>query len=162
MSKRLLAMLCWTAAALIGNAELAKAELIGRYQCNIVGAAIPEPVGDRNGHSILTYSYSCVGVEGVLKDAVVTAFAAAEWDGPKTTTAAALGVHRVPGGAAIAQVLEGTGSVILKEGKPVGTEMSGKTVFKFASGTLAALSGKTVSFVSKSTGLNRFEIVFTD
>jgi hypothetical protein len=146
----------------MGNVGLAQAEIIGRYQCNIVGPAAPEPLGDRNGHSILSYSYSCVGVDGVLKDAVVTAFTVVEWDGPKTSTATALGVHRAPGGAAIAQVLEGAGSVIMKDGKPVGTELSGKTAFKFASGTLAALSGKTVNFASKSTGLNRFEIVFAD
>ncbi|MBR0848534.1 hypothetical protein JQ543_12350 [Bradyrhizobium diazoefficiens] len=162
MSKSVLVGLFCSATMLAGLAGSAQAEIIGRYQCNIVGPAVPEPLGDRNGHSLLNYPYSCVGVEGLLKDAVVTAFSAAEWDGPKTTSIAALGVHRAPGGAAIAQVLEGTQSIIMKDGKPVGTEGSGKTLFKFASGTLAALAGKTVNFNSKSTGLNRFEILFTD
>lgn len=162
MTKRLFAGLFLAAAVLISSAGMSKAELIGRYQCNIVGPAIPEPVGDRSGHHILSYSYSCVGIEGILKDAVVTASSVSEWDGLKTKTTAALGVHRAPGGAAIGQLLEGAGSVIIKDEKPVGTEMSGKSVFKFASGTLAPLSGKTVNFVSKSTGLNRFEMLFTD
>ena len=162
MRKRFIVTFACTAAMVTGAAGLAHAEIIGRYQCNIVGTSIPEPLGDRNGHSILNYSYSCVGVEGLLKDAVVSAFSVAEWDGPKTTSLAALGVHRAPGGAAIGQVLEGNQSIVMKDGKPVGTEGSGKTLFKFASGTLSALAGKTVNFNSKSTGLNRFEIVFSD
>jgi hypothetical protein len=162
MAKRVFVGLFCIGITLTGATGLAQAEIIGRYQCNIVGTAVPEPLGDRNGHSLVNYSYSCVGVEGLLKDAVVTAFSAAEWDGPKTTIIAAMGVHRAPGGAAIGEVLEGTQSIIMKDGKPVGTEGSGKTLFKFASGTLAALAGKTVNFNSKSTGPNRFEIAFTD
>lgn len=49
---------------------------------------------------------------------LVTAFSAAEWDGPKTTTLTALGVHRAPGGTAIGQALESIESVIMKDGKP--------------------------------------------
>ena len=98
MTKRLFVTLFCTAATLIGTAGLAQAELIGRYQCNVIGTAVPEPLGDRNGHSIVNFGYSCVGVEGLLKDAVVTAFSASEWDGPKTTTVTALAVHRAPGG----------------------------------------------------------------
>jgi hypothetical protein len=162
MMKRIVGTLVCIAAFLFGTAGLAQAEIIGRYQCNIVGTAVQEPLGDRNGHNMVNYGYSCVGVEGLLKDAVVTAFSAAEWDGPKIITVTAMGVHRAPGGIAVGQVLEGIGSAIMKDGKPVGTEASGKTVFKFASGTLTALSGKTVNFVNKSTGLNRFELVFTD
>ena len=50
----------------------------------------------------------------------------------------------------------------MKDGKPAGTESSGKAVFKFASGTLAAISGKTVKFTSKPTGVGRFELEFAD
>jgi hypothetical protein len=66
------------------------------------------------------------------------------------------------GGLAVTQMLEGAGSIILKDGKPAGWETSGKSVFKFASGSLAALAGKTVSYTSKLTGLNRFSIEFAD
>ena len=103
---------------------------------------------------------SCIGVERLLNEAVVTAFSAVEW----TVLTQQSPLHWVfaPGGAAIGQLLEGTGCATMKEGKPVGNEFSGKTVFNFASGTLAALAGKTVNFNDKSTGPNRFEIVFTD
>jgi hypothetical protein len=46
--------------------------------------------------------------------------------------------------------------------RTAGTESSGKAVFKFASGTLATISGKTVKFTSKPTGLGRFDLEFVD
>jgi hypothetical protein len=49
----------------------------------------------------------------------------------------------------------------MKEGKPAGNESSGKAVFKFASGALAALSEKAVRFESKPTGVGRFSLEFT-
>jgi hypothetical protein len=49
----------------------------------------------------------------------------------------------------------------MKDGKPAGNESSGKGLFKFASGTLAALSGKAVRFETKPTGVGRFSIEFT-
>ena len=98
----------------------------------------------------------------LLKDAVATAVSVSEWDGPKGTYLATLGLHRAPGGFAVAQLLEGTGSVVMKDGKPAGSQASGKTVFKFASGTLAAFSGRTVNFTTKPVGLGRFELEFKD
>jgi hypothetical protein len=50
----------------------------------------------------------------------------------------------------------------MKDGKPIGAESTGKTVFKFASGSLAALSGRTVNFTTKPVGLGRFELEFKD
>ena len=49
----------------------------------------------------------------------------------------------------------------MKDGKPVGNDVSGKGVFKFASGPLAALSGKAVKFESKPIGVNRFSLEVT-
>ena len=72
------------------------------------------------------------------------------------------GIHRAAGGFAVTQMLEGTGSIVVKYGKPVGNTSAGKAIFKFASGALAALSGKTVKFASKSTGFNRFELEFAE
>jgi hypothetical protein len=50
----------------------------------------------------------------------------------------------------------------MKDGKVAGFETSGKTVFKFSSGTLAALSGKIVKFTTKSAGVGRFNTELTD
>jgi hypothetical protein len=138
----------------------ARSETIGRYECNIIGTTAQEPIGD--GHVLTSFQYSCFGVDGVLKGAVVTGVTSSEWDGPKGTYIASIGFHRAPGGLAIGQLTEGIGSVVMKDGKPVSTESSGKTLFKFASGTLASLSGKTVKFSTKLTGPNRFELEFTE
>ena len=162
MCKRLIAAFFCSALGLIGASGFALAETIGRYECNTFGTASQEPIGDRNGHQLSAVQFSCLGVDGVLKGAVYTATSITEWDGPRGTYLLTGGVHRAPGGLAVTQTLEGTGSILLKDGKPVGWENSGKSIFKFASGTLAALAGKTVKFTSKGKGLNRFDIEFTD
>ena len=101
-------------------------------------------------------------MDGLLNGTVNTGISISEWDGPKGTYLASIGLHRAPGGFAIGQLLEGTGSIVMKDDKVVGSEGSGKTLFKFASGTLAAISGKTVKWTSKPVGLGRFELEFTD
>jgi hypothetical protein len=83
-------------------------------------------LGDRDEQRPSAFTNTCIGVEGLVKDAVVTAFSATEWDGPITINVSALVVYRAPGGTAFAQALEATGSVVTKEGKPVGTELTGK------------------------------------
>jgi hypothetical protein len=146
MCKRLSATFVCSAFSLIAATGFALADTIGRYQCANIGAIAQEPLGDRDGHVMLSFEYSCQGVDGLLKEAVSTAFSVGEWDGPKGTLLASLGLHRAPGGFAVGQLLEGTASVVMKDGKPIGAESTGKTIFKFASGTLAALSGRTVNF----------------
>jgi hypothetical protein len=162
MRKRLTATLVCSALSLIAATGLARADTIGRYQCGVIGAIAQEPIGDRDGHVMLSFEYSCQGVDGLLKEAVVTAVSVSEWDGPKGTCLASLGLHRAPGGFAVGQLLECSASLVMKDGKPIGAESSGKTVFKFASGTLASLSGKTVKFTTKPVGVGRFELEFTD
>ena len=76
-----------------------------------------------------------------------------KWDGPKSTFLAASTTQRVLGGLAVGQLLEGNGSIVIKDGKPLGQEASGKAMIKFASGPLASLSG--LKWVSKPTGSNR-------
>ena len=162
MCKRLTATFVCSALSLIAATGFARADIIGRYQCAVIGVIAQEPIGDRDGHAMVSVEYSCQGVDGLLKEAVSTAVSVSEWDGPKGTYLASLGLHRAPGGFAVGQLLEGTGSVVMKDGKPAGSEASGKTVFKFASGTLAALSGRTVNFTAKPVGVSRFELEFKD
>jgi len=162
MCKRFTATLVCSALSLLAATGFARADTIGRYQCAIIGAIAQEPIGDRDGHVLLSFEYSCLGVDGLLKEAVSTAVSVSEWDGPKGTYLASLGLHRAPGGFAVGQLLEGTGSIVMKDGKPAGSEASGKTVFKFAWGTLASLSGRTVNFTAKPVGVGRFELEFKD
>jgi hypothetical protein len=162
MSKRFIATFICSALSLIGASGFALAETIGRYECSVIGTASQEPIGDGNGHFLASLEYSCFGVDGLLKGDVHTASSASEWDGLQGTFLRGGGTHRGPGGLAVTQITEGTGSVVMKDGKPVGTDSSGKGVFKFASGSLKALSGRVFKFASKPTGLGRFELEFTD
>ncbi|KRR07911.1 hypothetical protein CQ12_25255 [Bradyrhizobium jicamae] len=161
MTKPFLATALCSALDLIGISGVTLADTIGRYECTAIVAA-REPLGDRNEHDIVSFQYTCRGVDGLLKEALVTAVSVSEWDGQKGTYLASLDLHHAPDGFAVGQVLEGTGSTVMEDGKAVGVDASGKTVFKFASGTLAALSGKTVKFTTKPAGFGRFELEFTD
>jgi hypothetical protein len=162
MSKRFITTFVCSALSSIGASGFAFAETIVRYECSNIGAISHEPIGDRTGHGLLSVQFSCFGVDGLLKGAVYTASNISEWDGPQGTFLLGSGIHRAPGGLAVTQLTEGTGSVVMKDGKPAGTESSGKAVFKFGSGTLAAISGKVVKFTSKSTGVGRFNLELTD
>jgi hypothetical protein len=162
MTRRFIVTSVYSALILIGASGFALADTIGRYECNIVGAANSEPIGDRSGHSLLNFQFSCFGVDGLVKGAVYSAIHVSEWEGPKGTFLLAGGIHRSVGGFAVTQMLEATVSSITKDGKPAGSASSGKAIFKFASGTLATISGKTVKFATKSIGLNRFELEFSE
>jgi len=154
-------LMCSALVSMVATGS-AYSDTIGRYECSIVGIGSPEPLGDRAGHGLLSYQFSCYGIDGLLKGAVYSAVHVSEWDGPQGNFLLAGGVHRVAGGFAVTQMTEGTGSVSTKDGKPAGVTASGKAVFKLGSGSLAALSGKAASFTSKVTGANRFELEFAD
>ena len=162
MTKRFITTFLCSALSSVGASGFAFAETIGRLECSIIGTASPEPIGGRTGHSLASVQFSCFGVDGLLKGAVSTGSNISEWDGPQGTFLSAGGNYRAPGGLAVTNSWKITGSVIMKDGEPVGAETSGKTIFKFASGTLAALSGKTVKFVSQPTGAGRFNLELTD
>ncbi len=129
---------------------------------NIMSAIGLEPIGDRDGHLLRSVDYSCVGVDGLLKGGVYTAISASEVDGLQVTFHLAGGVHRTAEGLAVVQSLEGTGSTVMQEGRPARFPASGKLIFKLASGTLAALSGKTFKWATKPIGFNRFDMEFGD
>jgi hypothetical protein len=64
------------------------------------------------------------------------------------------------GGRAVLQMIEA--SPVMKDGKLIANEPSGKGIVKFASGPFATLSGKTVKFVTKPVNPIRFTVAFTD
>ncbi len=161
MSKRLIASILLSTIGLIGPSGAALADLIGRYECNIIGPVGLEPIGDHEGHVLRSYDFSCQGVDGLLKGAVYTATSVSEIDGSQVTFHLGGGIHRAAGGLAVGQLLEGAGSAVVLDGRPRATA-SGKVTVKLASGTLAALSGKTLKWSAKPIGFNRFEMEFAD
>jgi len=50
-----------------------------------------------------------------------------------------------PGGLAVVQLTEGTGSVVMQDGTPAVLQAEGTVVCKPASGNLASLAGKTTA-----------------
>ena len=96
-----------------------------------------------------------------MKGAVYTGSSTSEWDGPQGTYLSGGGTVRAAGGLAVTQITEGKGSAVMKDGKPAGSESSGKALYKFASGPLAALSGKTVRWEAKPMGFGLFSIELT-
>lgn len=158
---RLAAALACSVLGLCGSG-FALADTIGKYECNVLGSNAPEPLGDRSGHGLVSYQFSCVGVDGLLKGAVYSAIHVSEWDGAQGKFLLAGGVHRIAGGFAVTQMQEGAGSLIVQDGKPVGSTGSGKAIFNLGSGTLASLSGKAAKFTAKSIAPGRFMLEFQD
>ncbi|MCP3397036.1 hypothetical protein [Bradyrhizobium sp. CCGB20] len=156
----LVALLCST-FGLIGMSGVARADAIGRYDCSTVATA-REPVGDRNEHDIISFQYTCRGVDGLFKNGIVAAISVAECDREKGTYLSSFGLHRLPDGFAAEQLLEGIGYIVLEDDKVVGVEAYGKTSFKFASGALEGLTEKAVNFTATPTGIGRFKLEFTD
>ena len=54
MRERLTATLVCSAFSLIAATGFACADTIGRYQCGVIGAIAQEPIGDRDGHVLLS------------------------------------------------------------------------------------------------------------
>ncbi|WP_445219989.1 hypothetical protein ACKWRH_07635 [Bradyrhizobium sp. Pa8] len=161
MTQPLLVTVLCSAFSLIGMSGTALADTIGRYDCTTMATA-REPVGDRNEHDIISFQYTCRGVDGLFKDAIVTAISVAERDNEEGTYLASFGLHRLPDGFAAEQLLEGIGYIVIEDDKAVGVEAYGKTSFKFASGTLESLAERTVKFAATPTGTGRFKLEFTD
>nr|GAJ37755.1 hypothetical protein BDOA9_0203730 [Bradyrhizobium sp. DOA9] len=132
-----------------------------RYSCTVEGSD-REPVGDRDGHLIVSLQYTCHVANGALKDSGITGLFVSEWSSEKQTYLASLDVHRALDGFAVSQLLEGIGSSLMEDNRAAGIAASGKTVFKFASGSLAVLSGRTVTFTTKPLDYRQFEMEFTD
>jgi hypothetical protein len=163
MDKRIIVTVVGSSLGLINASGFALAETVGRYDCSVVGAASQDPIGDKDGHRLTTVQYSCFGLDGMAKGAVYSGVSTSEWDGPKGTYLAGGGIIRAPQGLAITEIADGVGSAVMKDGKPAGNEASGKARIKFASGTLAELSGTAVRWEAKPAGFMRFSLeVMTD
>ncbi|AMA60194.1 hypothetical protein [Bradyrhizobium sp. CCGE-LA001] len=156
-----LCMVLCSALGLLGLHEIVLADSTRRYVCTIDGTD-REETGDPNGHVLISLQYTCHVADGLLKDAGITGLSVSEWDSEKGRYLASIDVYRARDGIAIGQLLEGTGSSGTEDNRAVGIAASGKMVFKFASGSLAALSGRTVKFTTKPLNPGQFELEFKD
>lgn len=145
MNCRAATLLCSILTVLIGS-QAAHANTIGRYECNMVNFFTQEPMGDRPDHNLSLLQYSCIGVDGLLKGALYSGSNTIEWDGTKGRIIVGGGIHRIPGGRLVTELTEGSVIAVMKDGKLIGTESSGKGIVKLAVGPFATLNGKTVKF----------------
>lgn len=69
-----------------------------------------ETVGDREGHVVTSFQYSCYRVDGFLKGDVATTVVAIERDGPAGTFLSLVKFQRETGGVAISQNIGAAGN----------------------------------------------------
>jgi hypothetical protein len=139
-------------AALTIVASPALAGSLAKYSCGVIGAPSPEGADKK----IVVASFVCHGTEGMVKDAVMTGRSI--FDVEKKVYLSGQNVIRSPGGLAVVQMVEGTRTY--DGDKWVSSQGKSKSVY--ASGTFAAMNGKTDSWVAKPDGFNHFTVEVSD
>ena len=123
-----------------------------KHTCMNVGPNLPEPLGDREGHAVSVADGSCMIEGGLLDGTVQTQHTIWEFDKGAMNILSGDGVSRKPGVAVAYRVTAGSLTYVMKDGKPVGWNASGKGVFTLATGAAAALAGKTFTWTGYATG----------
>ena len=93
--------------------------------CQDIGPSAPEPLGDREGHSILTATASCHVDSGFMSGGVLTGADIWEWNGPKAALLSASGVVRKPGGTLVYTETSATLELTMADGKMTGWSSRG-------------------------------------
>ena len=120
--------------------------------CQDIGPSAPEPLGDREGHSILTATASCHVDSGFMSGGVLTGADIWEWNGPRAALLSASGVVRKPGGTLVYTETSATLELTMADGKMTGWSLSGRGTYPVATGEAAPLAGKSYTFTGKPTG----------
>ena len=132
-------------------------EVILTTNCFQVGPAAPEPLGDHEGHAISVEQDVCVDKTGPFVGAVVTMTNVWEWNGPTATLVSSAGVARKPGANTAIQLTTGKIELTMVDGKVTGAVASGTGRWPIATGSVAALAGKSFTWTSKGIGPGQFE-----
>ncbi len=149
------------AIALMAVAPSAVAqESTSTLACQDVGVSAPEPLGDREGHSILTSQTSCRVDSGPVSGGVSTGTDIWEWNGPKAVLLSSSGVVRKPGATVVYLSTAGTLALTMTDGKVTGWTASGRGTYPVATGSAASLAGKSFTFTAKPTGPGQFAAEF--
>jgi hypothetical protein len=146
-----------TVAAMCGNAY-AQAVMPSKSMCANAGANGMEPVGDREGHAVQVSHGTCRLVGGPLDGAVMATNTIWEHDKGAAKALSGDGVIRKPGAMAAYRLSSGTFAFVMKDGKVAGWTASGKAMYTMATGTAAALAGKSFSWTAQPTGASEYVI----
>jgi len=128
------------------------------FTCQGLGSGAPEPLGDREGHTISVNEYTCLADSGPMSGAVATGTNIWEWDGPNAVQISDSGVERKPGATLVWRGMEGKIALTMADGKVTGWTGSAKGVDAIATGSAASLAGKPFTWTAKSTGPATFTI----
>ncbi|MEJ6022287.1 hypothetical protein [Ramlibacter sp. PS4R-6] len=126
-----------------------------------VGASPPEALAGREGQTFSVGNYVCNAESGPLEGATFTGSNIWHWNSGNATFVSGNGVARKPGAQAVYETTTGKMKLLMNGNQVVGFEGEGKGIYRVATGSAAALEGKTVSYKFKSTGPGRFEVVST-
>jgi hypothetical protein len=124
--------------------------------CQDIGPSAPEPLGDREGHSILTATVSCRVDSGFMSGGVLTGTDIWEWNGPKAVLLSGSGVVRKPGGTLVYAETSATLELTMADGKVTGWTASGRGTYPVAAGSAAFLAGKSYTLTAKSPFENAY------
>ncbi len=124
-----------------------------KLNCTNAGPNMPEPLRDRERHSIMVQTATCIHEGGAALDgAVSTQGVIWEHDASGARLLSGDAVGRKPGATTAVRITEGTLAWVVKDGKVVGWNATGKGVFTLAADGAAALAGKSFSWTSRPTG----------
>jgi hypothetical protein len=126
--------------------------------CQGIGSSAPEPLGDREGHSIQTSQSSCHIDSGPLSGGILTTTDIWEWDGPNAVLLSGSGVVRKPGATLVVVDTGGKLTLTMADGKVTGWTASGKGTNVVATGSAASMAGKSYTFSAKPTGPGQFTV----
>ena len=146
-----------TVAAVMSGAVLkASAQKnVDAFSCQYIEAPTAEPFGNEEGQGISVRDYSCQVTQGPLSGGVLTARAVWEMDKSGGKLLLGGGVIRKAGAMAVVQLADGKLEYVTTDGV---TEVrtSGRGNYLLASGAAASLSGKTFTYLTKSTAPSQF------
>jgi hypothetical protein len=147
-----------TAATVMQGAVLKATaqENVDAFSCQYIEAPTAEPFGDEEGHGISIRDYACQVTEGPLSGGVVTARAVWEMDKSGGRLLLGGGVIRKPGAMAVVQLSDGKLEYVTTNGEVTEVRTSSRGAYLLASGGAASLSGKTFTYITKTTAPAQF------
>ena len=141
------------AFAAVAPGAVAQESATWEYTCQDAGApGQPEPLGDKEGHSILVSQYSCRAGPGPQAGGVMTGTNIWEWNGPNAVLLSDEGVVRKAGATIVYKTTEGKSSLTMTDGKVTGWTASGSGVDILGTGDWASMNGKRFHWTAKSVG----------
>ena len=140
-----------TVLAFAAFAPSAVAQNLRVFTCQDVSGGPPEPLGDREGHSISVGKGNC-HVDGAYAGGVSTDQVIWEWDGAKAVELSGDGIVRKPGSTLAWQGSGGKLTLTMTDGKVTGCSGSGRGVNTLATGDWAKLAGKGYTWTAKCVG----------